>query len=124
MHINLLVPIQTDYSSMSAAPRQIPWSPSSMTLAQAAERAPTLAHLMELAQESRARLHAIAPLIPASLFATLSPGPIEQDSWCLLVSSNAAAAKMRQMLPQLQAHLRTKGWQVNAIRLKVQIPAR
>ncbi len=95
-----------------------------MTLAQAAERAPTLARLVELAHESRARLHAIAPLVPASLFATLAPGPIEQDSWCLLVNSNAAAAKLRQMLPQLQAHLRSKGWQVNAIRLKVQMPQR
>jgi hypothetical protein len=28
---------------------------------------------------------------------------------------------MRQLLPALLAHLRSKGWEVNAIRLKVQV---
>ena len=39
---------------------------------------------------------------------------------CLLVRNNAAAAKIRQLLPAMAAHLRTKGWDVTEIRLKVQ----
>ena len=36
------------------------------------------------------------------------------------MSTNAAAAKLRQLLPAMQAHLRSKGWEVNVIRLKIQ----
>jgi ethanolamine ammonia-lyase small subunit len=46
---------------------------------------------------------------------------VDGATWCLLVSSNAAAAKLRQLLPTLQSHLRSKGWEVNSIRLKVQM---
>jgi ethanolamine ammonia-lyase small subunit len=38
----------------------------------------------------------------------------------LLVSSNAVAAKLRQLLPALQAHLNNKGLGVTSIRIKVQ----
>jgi hypothetical protein len=61
-------------------------------------------------------------MIPAVLRPAVTAGPIDGQNWCLIVNSNAAAAKIRQLLPAMQAHLRTKGWQVNAIRLKVQLP--
>jgi hypothetical protein len=35
------------------------------------------------------------------------------------VNSNAAAAKLRQMLPALQAHLNSQGYSVEKIRLKI-----
>jgi hypothetical protein len=95
--------------------------PPAMSLLQASQEAPTLSRLMDLSNESVARLKAIAPLLPPNLRAGLQAGPIEGESWCLLVPNNAVAAKMRQLLPALQAHLRTKGWEVNAIRLKVQM---
>ena len=44
---------------------------------------------------------------------------MEDTVWCLLVANNAVAAKVRQLLPDLTAHLRTKGWNVTQIRLKV-----
>jgi hypothetical protein len=91
-----------------------------VTLLQAAEDSPTLARLAELARESAERLKAIEPLIPAALRRAVQPGPIEGPSWCLLVSNNAAAAKLRQVLPALQARLLDCGWQVTSIRLKVQ----
>jgi hypothetical protein len=92
-----------------------------ISLMQAAEGSPTLAKLAELARDSGERLKAIQPLIPASMRAAVKPGPIDGDSWCLLVGNNAAAAKLRQLIPALQAALRSKGWEVNSIRLKVQI---
>lgn len=47
-------------------------------------------------------------------------GPAEGDVWCLLVNGSAAAAKLRQLSPMLVTRLRSKGWDVNTIRIKVQ----
>jgi len=91
-----------------------------VTLLQAAEDSPTLARLAQLARESGERLKAVELLIPGPLRSAVRAGPIEGDGWCLLVDSNAAAAKLRQVVPALVAHLRDRGWQVNSIRLKVQ----
>ncbi|KAB2905246.1 MAG: hypothetical protein F9K35_01875 [Burkholderiaceae bacterium] len=91
-----------------------------ITLLQATEDSPTLAKLAALTRDSSARLHAVELLIPATLRAAVQAGPIEGNTWCLLVKSNAAAAKLRQLLPALEAHLRRKGWEVTSIRLKVQ----
>jgi ethanolamine ammonia-lyase small subunit len=59
-------------------------------------------------------------VLPAPLRASVQAGPIEDGCWCLLVNSNAVAAKVRQLLPALQAHLNNQGLSVNSIRLKVQ----
>ncbi len=80
-----------------------------------------MAHLAGLATESTARLKAIESLIPGSLRAAIQAGPIEGDAWCLILDNNAVAAKLRQLVPSLEAHLRSKGWEVNSIRLKVQM---
>lgn len=98
--------------------------PAAVTLLQATQASPTLARLSELTRDSSARLKAIEPLIPASLRAAVKAGPIEGSVWCLLLSNNAAAAKIRQILPALEAHLRVKGWDVSSIRLKVQVASR
>ncbi len=94
----------------------------SVTLLQATQESPTLARLTELSQDSLARLRAVEPMIPAVLRSALKAGPIDGANWCLIVNSSAAAAKIRQLLPAMEAHLRSKGWQISAIRLKVQIP--
>jgi hypothetical protein len=91
---------------------------------QAAEDAPTLARLAQLARESCERLKAIESLIPAPLRSAVKAGPIDGTSWCLLVDSNAAAAKLRQVVPALTAHLCGRGWQVTSIRLKVRMAGR
>jgi len=83
-----------------------------------------LARLAQLARESGERLLAIESLIPTALRSAVKAGPIDGTSWCLLVDSNAAAAKLRQVLPALKTHLCNRGWQVNSIRLKVQIAER
>lgn len=98
--------------------------PHAVSLLQASQESPTLARLSELARDSVARLKAIEPLLPVALRSAITAGPIDGPTWCLLVSSTAVAAKLRQLLPALQAHLRTQGWDVAAIRLKVQMPQR
>ena len=92
----------------------------SFTLLQATQDSPTLARLTGLAMESSARLKCVEDLIPSSLRKAVRAGPIEGTVWCLILDNNAIAAKIRQLLPSLQSHLRTKGWEVSTIRLKVQ----
>ena len=93
----------------------------SVTLFQASQDSPTLAKLTELSRDSVARLKAIEALIPGPLRSCIKAGPIEGAVWCLLLENNSAAAKVRQLLPAMAAHLRVKGWDVESIRLKVQV---
>jgi hypothetical protein len=91
-----------------------------VTLAQAAQDSPSLARLVELARDSAERLKAVELLIPAALRPSVQSGPVDGQAWCLLVDGNAAAAKLRQVLPALQSRLRDRGWEVTSIRIKVQ----
>jgi hypothetical protein len=96
--------------------------PHPISLHEAAEGSPTLARLAQLARESSQRLEWVRSLIPPALRTAVRPGPIEGAEWCLLVDNNAAAAKLRQLLPALQAELSRRGCEVNSIRLKVGRP--
>lgn len=89
------------------------------TVEEVVDSAPTLAHLSALARDTQMRLRAIAPLLPASLRPVVQSGGVEGSTWCLLVPNSAVAAKLRQTLPALCAHLRTKGWDVQKIQVKV-----
>lgn len=88
-------------------------------LHQAAAESPGLARLTSLVAESSDRLRLLQPLLPPSLQVAIRPGPIEGDSWCLLLEHGAGAAKLKQLLPLLHARLRKEGCQA-VIRIKVQ----
>ena len=90
-----------------------------MSLQQAIHGAPTLAHLSELVAQSQKRLSVILPLLPAGMRKAVRSGPLDGCDWCLLVDNTAAAAKLRQMLPALEAHLRTCGWDGPPLRVKL-----
>lgn len=90
------------------------------TVEQIVNTAPSLAQLAKQAQQGQARLKAISTLLPASLRKSVLSGGVEEGHWCILVPHNAAAAKLRQMLPALAAHLRSKGFDTQEIRIKVQ----
>ena len=92
----------------------------SLTLQQAADGSPTLAGLLARARDASERLAAIEELIPAELRRAVRAGPAEGDVWCLLVQGSAAAAKLRQLTPRLVTRLKSRGWDVATIRLKVQ----
>ena len=89
-------------------------------LHQAAEESPTLARLADRVRASSSRLAAIRPLLPGPLRSAVQAGPIDEGQWCLLVNSNAVAAKLRQFVPALQMHLEAQGLAVSGIRIKVQ----
>lgn len=90
-----------------------------ISLEQAAQSSPALSQLVGQAREANARLKALEPLLPPGLRDHIQPGPIDGSTWCLILKNNAAATKVRHLLPSLEAHLRTKGWHVERIQLKV-----
>ena len=90
-----------------------------VTVHEAVQTSAALGHLTALIQDSSARLKAIESLIPETLLPFVKAGPIDGDNWCLLVNGNAAAAKLRQLTPVLQARLLSRGWKVTSIRLKI-----
>ena len=88
-------------------------------VAQVLRNAPGLAELAARAQDGQARLHAIAALLPPGLRSSVQSGTVDAQAWTLLVPHAAAAAKLRQLLPALEAHLRSKGWPIQTLRVKV-----
>lgn len=90
-----------------------------LTVLEATEASPTLASLAERARDSAERLRAVEDLIPRELRPGVQAGPAEGEEWCLLVSGNAAAAKLRQLAPMLVGRLRVRGWHVSTLRIKV-----
>jgi hypothetical protein len=58
--------------------------------------------------------------LPPELISLTSAGPYDESGWTLLVSHTAAAAKLRQLRPRLEARLREQGWQGISIRIRIQ----
>jgi len=77
--------------------------------------------LAEQVKESNNRLKTVESLIPEALRPAIQAGPIDGDKWCLLVTGNAAASKLRQLSPLILSKLMDKGVKVNSIRLKILI---
>jgi len=90
------------------------------TAAKALNTSPQLSHLLELARDSQQRLNALQNLLPPQLKNVVKASTLDGDSWCLLVPNNSVMAKLKQMLPSMAAHLRSKGFQVQTIRLKIE----
>jgi hypothetical protein len=91
-------------------------------LLQAMEEAPTLARLAAMARQSEARLQVARGVVPPALGAGLKAGALENGVWTLLAPSSAAAAKLRQLLPQLAQALEHADLQVQSVRIKVMRP--
>ena len=103
-------------SSPSAAPSNLP-------LATALGRSEPLSALLKRLRESQARFAVIRPLLPAALLGAVNAGPLDDTAWVLLAANASAAAKLRQMVPELQAALQAAGWTGPAIRIKVSAAA-
>lgn len=85
----------------------------------AIEDSETLSSMLNLQRLSMVYLKTIEPVLPPGLSEQLLAGPVEDDAWCVLVKHNAAAAKLRQLVPVISAHLRSNGHQVQHIRIKL-----
>ena len=103
-------------SSSSGAPFNLP-------LSTALGRNEALAALLKRLRESQARFAVIAPLLPEALRSAVKAGPLDDGAWVLLAANASAAAKLRQMVPELQAAVLAAGWSPTAIKIKVSAAA-
>jgi hypothetical protein len=101
-------------------PRPPPVTPNALPIEEALHQSAPLARLRQLMRDSNARFDVIHPLLPAALAPHVLPGPVDELGWTLLAANASVAAKLRQLQPRLEDALRTRGWQVSAIRVKVQ----
>jgi hypothetical protein len=51
-------------------------------------------------------------------------GPLDDKGWTLLVSGSAAAAKLRQVMPLIEAELLASRQRVMTVRVKIAPPVR
>ncbi len=54
--------------------------------------------------------------------AHVTPGPVDDAEWCLLVPNVAMASKLRQLGPLLTQHLQQQGIPLRRLRIKVRTP--
>lgn len=92
---------------------------NSLPLSAALGQSEALNGLLRRLHDSRARLDSVAALLPESLRPAVRPGPLDDAGWVLLVADSSAAAKLRQLMPALEAALLAAGWPRVAIRVKV-----
>jgi hypothetical protein len=97
--------------------------PDAVPLGQVLDRCEPLLRLQQRLAAANAHMNAVRPLLPPALARHVRSGPTDQDSWTLLVANPAVAAKLRQLLPRLEAALRQQGSPVRAIKIRVQAPA-
>jgi hypothetical protein len=88
-------------------------------LAAALQSSEPLARLAERLRESRERFSCIEAVLPGPLAQQLRAGPIDADGWTVLATNSAVAAKLRQLVPDLQVALIEAGHTALPIRVKV-----
>jgi hypothetical protein len=91
----------------------------SVQVLKAAQSAPGLAQLIAQASRSRSQVGDLTGLVPALILKQIHSGPMESGNWILMLRSGASAAKLRQMGPAICAHLRSKGWDIQSITVRV-----
>ena len=91
-----------------------------LPLADALQGSEPLARLAERLKESRRRFECIASVLPPPLAAQAKPGPVDEHGWTLLALTPGVAAKLRQLVPLLEAQLAEAGHRALPIRIKVQ----
>lgn len=101
----------------------MPLASPAISVSEAALQATGLAQLARLAAQSEQWLQSVENLIPERLRPAIQAGPIDGPTWCMLVRGSAAAAKLRQLLPNILSQLRARGCEVTSIRLHIQLPA-
>ncbi len=79
-----------------------------------------LANLLPAAARLVALQKDCAAILPTQ-FAWCAPLAFEDGQLTIAIPNAALAAKLKQQLPKLQDNLLKRGWQVIAIRLKVQV---
>ena len=91
-------------------------------LKQAVLASSVLSGITQRIQQSQQMLATIQPLLPVGLRSQVQAGPVDENTWCLLVGNPAAANKLKLLTPHLTAALRQAGFVCEQVRIKVQKP--
>jgi hypothetical protein len=94
--------------------------PTALPLADALQGSEPLARLAERLKDSKRRFECIEAVLPPPLAGLAKPGPVDEHGWTLLAGNPAVAAKLRQLVPLLEAQLTQAGHSALPIRIKVQ----
>lgn len=94
--------------------------PDPHTVSEVLSHSDVLLGLQRRIAESNERLKVVRALLPEALSAELAAGPVDDAGWTVMVRSSAVAAKLRQWQPLMEDALRQRGWQVSAIRVRIQ----
>ena len=111
-------------STYRSKPPGQPWQampPGTRTISQVLGATDALTQLTVRVRESQARLAALQPLLPPAMRPQVKAGPVDIEGYTLLAGNQAVSAKLRQMLPALQAHLRSLGFE-GTLRVKLMAP--
>jgi len=103
----------------AAAPR----NRTALSLHDALGESPAMQRLGAMIGESQTRFKRIAHLLPKHAGRSIQPGPIDDRGWCLLVTNSATAAKLRQVIPDIEQHLSADGLHTPKVRVKVIKPS-
>ena len=93
------------------------------TLNQALDASPNMASLTQRIAASQRCLALVKRVVPPMLRDQLQAGPLDDQSWCILVPNPSVASKMRQLLPSIQATLRVHGFDLEQVVIKLYTPA-
>ncbi|MFO1267915.1 MAG: hypothetical protein U1F67_14780 [Rubrivivax sp.] len=99
-------------------PRQSAGTPAA-SLQSALSGNETLAGLLERLAQSQARWAAVAAQLPPELAAAARGGSLDDKAWVILADHAAAAAKLRQCLPDIERALQAQGWLAPPVKVKV-----
>ena len=97
----------------------MPAPAAAQPIAEVMRSSQALSRLVDRLRESNAMFASILPLLPKALAASVRAGPLDEAGWSLLGANAAVAAKLRQLAPRFEEHLREHGHAVAAIRIKV-----
>ncbi len=104
---------------MNRPPARPPVVPLPEPVAGALARHDGLAALTARIARSQACFDALRDELPATLRAAVRPGPIDDTGWSLLAANAAVAAKLRHLLPRLEAALRSQVGVALPIRIRI-----
>jgi hypothetical protein len=90
-----------------------------LPLASALDQNDSLAGLLRRLRESEARWATVQALLTEPLRGAVKPGPLDDETWTLLVGNASTAAKLRQWVPALESSLTDAGWPPRALRVKI-----
>jgi hypothetical protein len=94
-------------------------APLNVPMASALQGSEPLVSLLQRLRQSQARFATACALLPPALRSAVQPGSLDDAGWTLLVSNASAAAKLRQLLPQIHQALKDQGFNDPEVRLKL-----